>query len=393
MNDKMTSGEIAKKAGVSQKAVRLYDQKGLLKPSEYSEGNYRLYDKEALLILEKIIALKQVGFSLEEIRDRLNSEDEQDLESILREQVRMMEDKKYQLEKSIQAINRTLERNVGGLNWDDVADIIRMIGKDQGADERHWDALKHTGDEMDWYVRIFQSLAIKAKSKVLDLGCGYAKLWRNNWTEIPMGTQIFGYDLHGTWADDFVEYVAKNKERLPDDVQIEVEFMDVETETAWSNIHRNKKYDYVVAHYINNVLNDKELLFSRVSQVLSDNGMFSYNGAYVNDWNSWLKEILDEFGGESDFLEKLTMNEIEKRDELKSMLSKYFSRVESVLLPNNWHYSKGDDLFEKLLNVYPQHEKFLRKTEKLLKQYFADKIDRDGEIVVTIHSQFWHCYR
>ena len=64
MNDKMTSGEIAKKAGVSQKAVRLYDQKGLLKPSEYSEGNYRLYDKEALLILEKIIALKQVGFLL-----------------------------------------------------------------------------------------------------------------------------------------------------------------------------------------------------------------------------------------------------------------------------------------------------------------------------------------
>ena len=64
-----------------------------------------------------------------------------------------------------------------------------------------------------------------------------------------------------------------------------------------------------------------------------------------------------------------------------------------MLLPNNWHYSEADDLFEKLLNVYPQHEKFLRKTEKLLKQYFADKIDRDGEIVVTIHSQFWHCYR
>ena len=59
MSDKMTSGEIAKKAGISQKAVRLYDQKGLLKPSDYTEGNYRLYDKEALLILEKIIALKQ----------------------------------------------------------------------------------------------------------------------------------------------------------------------------------------------------------------------------------------------------------------------------------------------------------------------------------------------
>ena len=93
MDDKMTSGEIAKKAGISQKTVRLYDQKGLLKPSGYSEGNYRLYDKEALLILEKIIALKQIGFSLEEIRDRLNSEEEQNVESILCEQIQMMEER------------------------------------------------------------------------------------------------------------------------------------------------------------------------------------------------------------------------------------------------------------------------------------------------------------
>ena len=49
MEKKMTSGEIAKKVGISQKAVRLYDEKGLLKPSDYSEGNYRLYDKEAFV--------------------------------------------------------------------------------------------------------------------------------------------------------------------------------------------------------------------------------------------------------------------------------------------------------------------------------------------------------
>ena len=38
--------------------------------TDYSEGNYRLYDKEALQVLEKIVALKQLGFSLEEIRCR-----------------------------------------------------------------------------------------------------------------------------------------------------------------------------------------------------------------------------------------------------------------------------------------------------------------------------------
>ena len=39
MDKKMTSGEIAKRAGVSQKAVRLYDEKGLLKPASLSMGS------------------------------------------------------------------------------------------------------------------------------------------------------------------------------------------------------------------------------------------------------------------------------------------------------------------------------------------------------------------
>ena len=393
MNEKMTSGEIARKAGISQKAVRLYDQKGLLKPTGYSEGNYRLYDKEALLILEKIIALKQIGFSLEEIRDRLNSEEEQDIESILLEQVRMMEEKKYQLEKSISAINRTLERTEGTLNWDDVAKIIQMIGKDQAADERHWEALKHTGKEIDWYVKIFDSLGLKEKSKVLDIGCGYAKLWRNNWTEIPKGIQIYGYDLHGTWADDFVGYISEHKNELPEGVQIDVKFMDVETEDAWKQIQIKGSYDYIVAHYISNVLENKERFFARVSEVLSDTGMFSFNGAYVNDWNGWLKNVFIELNLEYDFLDTLTWQELARRNELEVTLQKYFGKVDSVLLPNNWHYSEAEDLFEKILNVYPSQEKILRKSEKALKQYFAEKIENEGEIVVKINSQFWHCYK
>ena len=41
MNNKMTSGEIAKKAGISQKAVRLYDEKGLKKESEKQRCSFQ----------------------------------------------------------------------------------------------------------------------------------------------------------------------------------------------------------------------------------------------------------------------------------------------------------------------------------------------------------------
>lgn len=393
MNNKMTSGEIAKKAGISQKAIRLYDQKGLLKPSGYSEANYRLYDKEALLILEKIIALKQVGFSLEEIRDRLNSEEPQDVESMLREQVRLMEEKKYQLEKSIAAINRTLERNTGTLNWDDAAEIIRLIGKDQSADERYWDALKHTDKEMDWYVRIFHSLSLKENCKVLDLGCGYGNLWRNNWSDIPKGLQVYGYDLHGTWADNLVEYISEHNDTLPENVCFDMKFMDIEEESTWSRIQSEGAYDCIIAHYISSVLHNKEQFLSHVSEVLSDTGMFSFNGASVNSWHSWLKDTFTDLDLEGSFLDKLTSQEILRREEMISTLNRYFDKVESILLPSKWHYYKADDLFEKLLKVYPNYEKVLNQYEIALKEYFVTKIEAEGEIVVTIQSQFWHCYK
>jgi DNA-binding transcriptional MerR regulator len=101
MEKKMTSGEMAKKAGVSQKAIRLYDEKGLLKPTGYSEGNYRLYDTAALEILEKIVALKQIGFSLEEIRDNFKSGEACDIKGALEIQLQKMEDYYKDHEKTI----------------------------------------------------------------------------------------------------------------------------------------------------------------------------------------------------------------------------------------------------------------------------------------------------
>ena len=122
MEKRMTSGEIARKTGVSQKTVRLYDEKGLLKPSGYSEGNYRLYDTEALAVLEKIIALKQIGFSLEEIHDNLAAEKEVDITEVLTRQLKSLETKRYEIEKAIASINSVLLRQ-SEPDWDSVADM------------------------------------------------------------------------------------------------------------------------------------------------------------------------------------------------------------------------------------------------------------------------------
>jgi DNA-binding transcriptional MerR regulator len=391
MEKKMTSGEMAKKAGVSQKAIRLYDEKGLLKPTDYSEGNYRLYDAAALQILEKIVALKQIGFSLEEIRDNLRDGEANDIKGALEIQLQKMEEKKYQLEKITDAIKRTLARKEE-LDWDDVAGIVQQVGIDQSADENHWKALKHTNGELDWYVRIFQSLDIKENSKVLDLGCGYSKLWRNNWTDIPKGTKITGYDIHGSWADDFAKFIPENKDKLPEGVEIKLEFEDLEDAKTWEKID-DSAYDIAIAHYLDYEVKDFEAIVVHASQVITDDGCFACNGGNVSKWNEYFKEALDAIGEDSGFIDKVIRKQNEKRDAYIAMANKYFVRVESVILSNYWHFTEAGDILKKFKDYYEGQEKTIARYEDKFLKYYQEQIEKNGEVVMEINSQFWHCYK
>lgn len=60
-------GQLAAKSGVSAKALRLYETRGLLVPDAHSDGGYRLYGAPALARLNEIGVLKRAGFTLAEI--------------------------------------------------------------------------------------------------------------------------------------------------------------------------------------------------------------------------------------------------------------------------------------------------------------------------------------
>jgi hypothetical protein len=60
-------GELAARSGVSAKALRLYEQRGLLQPAAHSAAGYRLYGSAALAQLGQILLLRRAGFSLAQI--------------------------------------------------------------------------------------------------------------------------------------------------------------------------------------------------------------------------------------------------------------------------------------------------------------------------------------
>ena len=74
----MTVGRLAKEMGTTVRTLQYYDRIGLLKPSAESEGGRRLYTHKDAVILDQILSLKSLGFSLEEIRHHLLSLDTPD---------------------------------------------------------------------------------------------------------------------------------------------------------------------------------------------------------------------------------------------------------------------------------------------------------------------------
>ena len=60
-------GEIAKRTGLSVRTLHHYDEIGLLSPSHHTAAGHRLYTSRDLERLQRIVSLKQLGFSLDEI--------------------------------------------------------------------------------------------------------------------------------------------------------------------------------------------------------------------------------------------------------------------------------------------------------------------------------------
>jgi len=100
-------GQFAKKTGVTVRALRYYDELGLLKPSHISQSGRRYYNDEDLVILQNIVTFKLLGYSLEHIQEVLASTGG-DLQKSLQRQKLELQLKKEQLEKTLATLDHAL---------------------------------------------------------------------------------------------------------------------------------------------------------------------------------------------------------------------------------------------------------------------------------------------
>lgn len=136
------TSEIARRAGVSVRTLRYYDQIGLLRPSRGPRGT-RLYGHDHLIRLQQIRLLQFVGLSLEQIGRLL--EEPRSLRESLHLQVRVLTERRAQIDRILRILSE---------DPDDLAQVIERIER-----EMNMDWMQQFYDSESW-----QKLAERAKT-------------------------------------------------------------------------------------------------------------------------------------------------------------------------------------------------------------------------------------
>ncbi len=127
---KYTTGEMAKLCGVSVRTVQYYDTRGILTPSELSEGGRRLYSEDDLKRMKIICFLRDAGLSINSIGELLSEEDPGSVISVLLEQQEQalsgeIEERQAKLEL-LGGIRRAL-KSVSNFSIESISDIAYQM--------------------------------------------------------------------------------------------------------------------------------------------------------------------------------------------------------------------------------------------------------------------------
>lgn len=160
-------------ASVSVRTLRFYDQVGLLSPTSYTEAGYRLYTDSDFLRLQQILALKFLGFSLDEIKRCLRV-GPIGLRGALALQKAMMQEKREQLDAVISAIDET--QSLLRSNQQEWESIVRVIRVMQMAQSNDWRKKYFSDAQLQQMEELSkQSYTEEQRAKLAE--------WGKNWSE------------------------------------------------------------------------------------------------------------------------------------------------------------------------------------------------------------------
>lgn len=107
-----TIQDIARSAGTTSRALRHYGKLGLLEPSRTAANGYRYYDQDALVRLQRILLLRELGLGLPAIAEILHGQ--RDIAAALETHLKLLEAERERIGRQIASVQTTLRKTQEG---------------------------------------------------------------------------------------------------------------------------------------------------------------------------------------------------------------------------------------------------------------------------------------
>lgn len=126
--------ELAQQLNISPRAIRFYEEKGMIRPNKHPDNRYRIFSEKDAQRLQTIISLREVGMSIGEIKavlDEADQGDPHDVLYLLELQRSMMFSQFVQLKNNIEMTDKMIDhfKKNETLAWEDIFEWTRGLKK------------------------------------------------------------------------------------------------------------------------------------------------------------------------------------------------------------------------------------------------------------------------
>lgn len=376
-----TTGEFAKKAGVTLRTIRYYDVKGILKPSYYNESGYRFYSDEDFIKLKKILALKYLGLSLDEIETIEKDDFERNhLKNYLKLQKTIINNKMNNMKVVLNAIETAqISMENSGQDLGAIIDDIKTLESEKELIQRIQDvsSLNESVNLMEqfsentegWYQWVFKNIDFSSGKEILELACGNGALWAKNENLLEMNSNIILTELF----EDMINEAKMNLNQCGD----RFKFM-------LANPHKlefeDNTFDIVIANHILFYMKDIDTVLSEIKRVLKPGGHI-YCSTIGENHMKELEKLMQSFSGNIILQEEKLYSKfgLENGEEI---LSRYFGQVEKAIYKDRLIVNDTNSLLEYVYSIPGNILDIIDNKKKEFEKYIKNTLE-DGTIYIT----------
>ena len=366
------TGQFAKLANVSERTIRYYDKIGLLKPSFVMENGYRQYSDLDLLKLQKILSLKHLGFSIEEIFPMVM--DNTNLKESFELQIDLIEDKISHLQSLRDALKRASQ--TPDLSWNMILSLVQLSNEETNIIEQYKNAKnlndrislheKYSTNKQGWFNWLFYQIDFSRVNRLLELGCGNGKLWQENRIDLR-NREIFLSDISEGMVEEVRNKLGSDFNCIVADAE-KIPFKD-------------EYFDTIVANHVLFYLNDLNLGLKEIDRVLKSDGIF-YCSTYGKNHMKEITEIVQNFDSRIN-LSNHSLYDIFGLENGENILKNYFSSVHRFDYQDSLEITESKPLIDYIMSCHGNQNEILGPRLNEFKEYIEELLKNNGKIIIS----------